>query len=290
MTTEDSKKIALVTGGNAGIGFETCRGLLDAGFHVILCARTQSKADDAIAALLEQAPSGSTAEALILDLASLESVRTAANAFVQTGRTLSVCVLNAGIMALPWRQTVDGFEQQWQVNVLGHFLLCRLLLPTMAEADGRVVHLSSGAHRRHPGPIDYERLGAEHRSDEQYDRWVAYGRSKLANILFSNELARRLQEMGAKITSNALHPGLVATNLLANAGNDPSRGVPVADGARTSIYLATSPDVAGKTGGYYIRSAPVGADGARTEISLSVEAGKSFWAAACADLGLSEAL
>ena len=117
-------------------------GLLDAGFHVILAARNQAKADTAIADLQRQRRLG-TAEPLILDLASLDSVRQA-TAFIASGRTLSVCVLNAGIMALPWTQTVDGFEQQWQVNVLGHFLLCRALLPAMNDESGRVVHLRLG--------------------------------------------------------------------------------------------------------------------------------------------------
>ena len=288
MSAEQTKKIALVTGGNAGIGLATCRGLLEAGFHVLVGARTAEKADAAIADLLATAPDGSTAEALIFDLASLDSVRRAAEAFLGTERTLSVCVLNAGIMALPWHRTEDGFEQQWQVNVLGHFLFLRRLLPTMEEGAGRVVHLSSRAHRRHPDPIDYERLAEEHRSEMNYDRWLAYGRSKLANILFSNELARRLNERGVAITSNAVHPGLVATQLLTNAGGSLGRGVPVAEGARTSIHVATSPELEGQSGGYYVRSALVDADGDRTEISLSEEEGRRFWQAACGDLNLSE--
>lgn len=290
MIEQENKRLALVTGGNSGIGLETCRGLLEANFHVILAARSQSKADTAIADLLATAPAGSTAEPLILDLASLDSVRRAADSFLESERTLSVCVLNAGIMALPWQRTEDGFEQQWQVNVLGHFSLCRALLPTMNDRTGRVVHLSSRAHRRHPEPIDYKHLSQEHLSDQNYDRWLAYGRSKLANILFSNELARRLDERGIAITSNAVHPGLVATNLLTNAGGSLGRGVPVAEGARTSIYVATSSELAGKSGGYYVRSAPVDADGDRTEVSLSEEEGKRFWRAACEDLNLSQEL
>ena len=225
-----------------------------------------------------------------MDLASLDSVRGAADRFLESKRTLSVCVLNAGIMALPWHKTEDGFEQQWQVNVLGHFLLCRMLLPSINDETGRVVHLSSRAHRRHPDPIDYSRLAQEHQSDEDYDRWLAYGRTKLANILFSNELARRLAERGLKITSNAVHPGLVATNLLTNAGTDRERGIPVAEGARTSLFLSTSPEVIGKSGGYYVRSARVDADGDRTETSLSEEEGRRFWRSACSDLALAEEL
>ena len=290
MSRHEDKRLALVTGGNTGIGLETCRGLLEAGFHVVLAARSQAKADAAIADLLATAPAGSTTESLLLDLASLDSVRRAADSFLESERSLSVCVLNAGIMALPWHRTEDGFEQQWQVNVLGHFLFLRTLLPTIEEGAGRVVHLSSRAHRRHPDPIDYQRLAQEHRSEENYDRWLAYGRSKLANILFSNELARRLDERGVAITSNAVHPGLVATKLLTNAGGSLGRGVPVAEGARTSIHVATSPELEGQSGGYYVRSARVDADGDRTEVSLSEEEGRRFWQAACGDLNLSEEL
>ena len=110
-------------------------------------------------------------------------------------------------MALPWHRTVDGFEQQWQVNVLGHVLLCRTLLPSMNDENGRVIHLSSRAHLRHPDPIDYDRLAQEHRSGQNYDRWLAYGRSKLANILFSNELARRVAERGLKISNAVTRSG-----------------------------------------------------------------------------------
>ena len=123
-SSTESTRVALVTGGNAGIGFKTCKGLLHAGFHVVLCARSAEKGERAVARLLEAAPVGSSAELLLLDLSSLDSVRQAAASFIQSGRRLSVCVLNAGIMALPWHRTVDGFEQQWQVNVLGHVLLC----------------------------------------------------------------------------------------------------------------------------------------------------------------------
>lgn len=293
MNAKPEKPIALVTGGNTGIGFETCKGLLHAGFHVIVCARSAEKGDAAIASLLEDSPAGSSAESLTLDLASLDSIRTAASMFLESKRELHVCVLNAGIMALPWKTTIDGYEQQWQVNVLGHFLLCRLLLPAIVaagEPSGRVVHVSSGAHRRHPQPIDYGALAAEHKSDENFDRWIAYGRSKLANILFSNELARRLREIDSPVTSNALHPGLVATNLITNAGGDRERGIPAAEGARTSLYLSTSPEVQGISGGYYFKNEPVSAEGARTEISMSEEAGKQLWAAACRELSLSEEL
>ena len=246
MATNDKKDvrtrpIALVTGGNAGIGFETCKGLLRAGFHVVVCARSKDKADKAIASLLEDGPEGSTAESLVLDLASLESVSEAANTFLATKRPLHVCVLNAGIMALPWHKTADGFEQQWQVNVLGHFLFCRLLLPAITAAKGptgRIVHVASGAHRLHSEEVDYELLAAEHESEEGFDLWKAYGRSKLANILLSNELARRLKAAGAAVTTNTLHPGNVNTALWSKAGRNraarPSSSSPTKSTAGTS--------------------------------------------------------
>ena len=137
---------------------------------------------------------------------------------------------------------------------------------------------------------DYERLRLEHICVENYDRWVAYGRSKLANILFSNELARRLDSLSLPVTRNALHPGLVATNLLANANAFKNQGITPAEGTLTSIYLATSPEVAGQSGGYYQRLKPVLPGGDRTEISASLVEGQRLWTAACNELGLSEEL
>ncbi len=199
MTSDQARPISLVTGGNTGIGFETCKGLLGAGFHVVVTARSKEKADEAVAALLKDGPADGTAEALVLDLGSLASVQDAAGEFLETESALNVCVLNAGVMALPWSTTGDGFEQQWQVNVLGHFLFCRLLLPAISKARnpiGRIVWVASGAHRLHPEKVDYQSLPREHESSDGYDQWRAYGRSKLANILLSNELARRLNAAG----------------------------------------------------------------------------------------------
>ena len=312
MSTDERNEItgpiALVTGGNAGIGLETCKGLLNEGFHVVVCARSKEKADEAVANLLRGGPQGSTVEPLVLDLASLDSVRRAAGALLQTNRTLNVCVLNAGIMALPWHKTGDGFEQQWQVNALGHFLFCRLLLPAInaaKEPTGRIVHVASGAHRLHPQEVDYELLNREHESADGYDQWLAYGRSKLANILLSNELARRLKIAGSKVTSNALHPGNVNTALWTKVGRNNESGIPVEEGALTPIYLATSAEVQGQSGGYYFMCKPVSAiyneekhkdedyitqSATRTEISLSDKKGETMWAVASKDVGLGEDL
>ena len=304
----NSRPIALVTGGNAGIGFETCKGLLEAGFHVIICARSEEKGNAAVDALLGGAPEHASAEALVLDLSSLDSVRAAADRFLASLRPLHVCVLNAGIMALPWRKTADGFEQQWQVNVLGHFLLCRLLLPALDAAQdppGRIVHVASGAHRLHPQEVDYALLAEEHRSADGYDQWRAYGRSKLANILLSNELAGRLEAESSTVTSNALHPGNVNTGLWSKAGRSNDSGITAREGARTTLYLALSQEVEGHTGGYFFRCQPVTRiyreeesaqegyvtkSAMRTEISTSEPEARRAWAVASEDVGLEESL
>lgn len=206
-------------------------------------------------------------------------------------------------MALPWQTTANGFEQQWQVNVLGHFLLCRLLLPVITD---RIIHVSSGAHRLHPESIDYDLLAKEHTTSEGFQEWKAYGRSKLANILFSNELARRLSTTGTStVTSNALHPGNVQTGLWAKLGRDNTTGISVQEGALTSIYLATSPKVKENTGGYCYLCKPVNTildkelhqgwnyiqqSGTRAEISMSEDEGKKFWTMASQQVDLTEEL
>lgn len=311
MTTKASdqeRPISLVTGGNTGIGFETCKGLLKEGCHVILTARSRRKANEAVAALLESGPVGSTAEALVLDLGSLASVRKAADEFLATRRPLNICVFNAGVMALPWTKTADGFEQQWQVNVLGHFLFCRLLLPAISESRspfGRIVWVASGAHRLHPEKVDYHALAREHESADGYDQWRAYGRSKLANILLSNELARRLKDVGSPVTSNALHPGNVNTALWSKAGRTNETGISAEQGAVSSIFLAASNEVEGCNGGYYFQCKPVttvfddalhkNADyiaksAMRAEVSLSDSEARAMWSVASNDVGLGEEL
>lgn len=303
-SNDHERPISLVTGGNTGIGFETCKGLLRAGFHVVVTARSREKADEAVAALLEDGPAGGTAEALVLDLGALSSVREAAGEFLATGRPLNACVLNAGVMALPWSKTGDGFEQQWQVNVLGHFLFCRLLLPALSKARdpaGRMVWVASGAHRLHPENVDYRSLAQEHESADGYDQWRAYGRSKLANILLSNELARRLKEIGSHVTSNALHPGNVNTALWSKAGRSNETGISPEEGAKTAIFLATSRNVDGQSGGYYFQCKPVttvyddalhkdanyvAKSAMRSEVSLSQDEAKQMWSVASEDVGL----
>jgi protochlorophyllide reductase len=200
-------RTALVTGANAGLGKEVARGLSAAGATVVLGCRNVAKAEQA-AAELRSAGSGGPIEILELDLADLASVRAAAARFVAGGRPLDLLVNNAGLMALDQSQTADGFEMQFGVNHLGHFALTAELLPALAAAPAaRVVTVSSMGHRM--GKMAFDDL--MHASD--YDRWTPYFQSKLANLLFTSELQRRLTAAGHHTVAVAAHPGASHTDL-----------------------------------------------------------------------------
>jgi NAD(P)-dependent dehydrogenase (short-subunit alcohol dehydrogenase family) len=192
----------LITGGNSGVGFEAARILAGAGGEVILAVRDTAKGERAAAEI----PGG--AEVRRLDLASLDSVREFAG---DTRQPFEVLINNAGVMAVPLSRTVEGFEMQFGVNHLGHFALTNLLL---AKIGDRVVTVSSGAHRM--GRINLADLNWERR---RYLRWNAYSQSKLANLLFTLELERRLVTTGSRIRALAAHPGYAATNLQSHYGN-----------------------------------------------------------------------
>jgi NAD(P)-dependent dehydrogenase (short-subunit alcohol dehydrogenase family) len=191
-----SGRVVIVTGANSGIGLPTARALAEAGAHVVLAVRDTGKGEVA----LESIPG--VCEVRRLDLADLASVREFADAWQGD---IDVLVNNAGVMATPERRTTDGFELQIGTNHLGHFALTNLLLPHVTD---RVVTVSSGAHRG--GSIDLDDLNWRHRP---YRRWSAYQQSKLANLLFTLELERRLSIAGSSIRALAAHPGYAATNL-----------------------------------------------------------------------------
>jgi NAD(P)-dependent dehydrogenase (short-subunit alcohol dehydrogenase family) len=191
----------LITGGNSGIGFEAARMLARAGANVILAVRDQAKGERAAAEI-------PGARVRMLDLASLDSVRAFA---ADTTDPFDVLVNNAGVMAVPFGRTIDGFETQFGVNHLGPFALTNLLLPKIGD---RVVTVSSGAHRM--GRIDPTDLNWERR---RYHRWHAYSQSKLANLLFTLELDRRLRAAGSPVQALAAHPGYSATNLQSHYAN-----------------------------------------------------------------------
>ncbi|KAL9075259.1 MAG: hypothetical protein Q9157_004050 [Trypethelium eluteriae] len=251
-------KVILVTGGNTGLGKET---ILQLAKHdpanIFLAARTQSKAEAAIADIQEQVPSAKITY-LPLDLASFPSISQAAQTFQTQSDRLDILIHNAGIMAVPYALTPQNHEIQFGTNHLGHFLLTRLLLPTLLATSPtpRVIAVSSIAHGLAPPPgIIYsaEQL-------ESYGAWRRYGQSKLANILFARELARRYPE---QLTAAAVHPGIIETELYASqkTTNVVVRQIvkvlgktPVfltkEDGALNQLWAATMEGV--KSGAYYI--------------------------------------
>lgn len=252
-------KTVLVTGGNTGIGRHTVLELARMGARVVFTSRNVRKGDVARAEIREAANT-KLVDCLELDLASFASIEKFAKQFLAKYDRLDVLVLNAGLMLDRRCTTADGFESTFGVNHLGHFRLTQLLREhVVASAPARIVVVASGVHKNVPG-LDFDDLMCE----RSYAKsgLEAYSRSKLANILFANELARQLE--GTNVTVNSLHPGAVRTEF--GGGGDikgpllrfgfmlgrpfmlsPERG------AQTSIYLASSPDVEGKTGGYYHR-------------------------------------
>jgi NAD(P)-dependent dehydrogenase (short-subunit alcohol dehydrogenase family) len=204
-----SGKTIVVTGGNSGIGYEAALEFARRRAEVILACRDLGKARTA-AAQITASSSGAKVSVMELDLANLASVRGFSEAFHLEHPALHVLVNNAGVMAIPYRQTADGFEMQFGTNHLGHFALTGLLLDRIVATEGaRVVNVSSGAHRM--GSIHFDDLQWKH----NYRKWRAYGQSKLANLLFTFELQRRADAAAKKLLSVACHPGYAATNLQA---------------------------------------------------------------------------
>lgn len=204
----------VVTGANGGLGREIVRQLARRGATVIPTSRDPQKGADARADVLQDVPDADL-EVDHLDLGSLASVRAFAER-VAAGGGLDGLVANAGVMALPHRRTEDGFETQFGVNHLGHFALTGLLLPALLKRPGaRVVSVTSGAAFR--ASIDFD----DPMGEQSYDRWRAYGQSKLANLAFALGLARRLAAAGADASAHAAHPGLVLTDLQRNVVRDP---------------------------------------------------------------------
>jgi len=248
-------KVVLITGANSGIGFEASVKIASMGAHVVMVARDRRRGDDALVAV--KARSGSdTVSLLLCDMASMAGVRALAQDVLARHPRLDVLVNNAGSVKTSREVTEDGLEWTFAANYLGHFLLTNLLLDRLREsAPARVVNVSSDGHRR--GTIEFENLQFERGG---FSTLTAYARSKLAQVLFTRELARRLEQTG--VTVNALHPGAVATGIWAKAAAPWYVRAPIAvakvlfmrtpsQGGDRIVYLATSPDVEGLTGGYY---------------------------------------
>jgi NAD(P)-dependent dehydrogenase (short-subunit alcohol dehydrogenase family) len=254
---DQTGRTALVTGANAGLGFETALALAGAGASVVLAARNPAKGADALARILAEQPKADVRLEL-LDLASLANVADFAGRVAALHPRLDILVNNAGLMSPPGRaQTQDGFELQLGVNYLSHFALTARLSPLLRQAPApRVVNLSSGLH--HVGQIDFDDLQWERR----YRPVAAYARSKLAMLMFAFELQRRSDAGGWGMMSNAAHPGYARTDLVANGPGrealssrigaaliEPWASQTAAEGALPILFAATSPDAAG--GAYY---------------------------------------
>ena len=247
---DQSGRVAVVTGANSGLGLVTARELARAGATVILACRNTTKGEQAIDQVRAAVP-GADVTLEALDLAALHSVRDFATGIASERDHLDLLVNNAGVMAPPRRTTKDGFESQFGTNHLGHFALTgRLMATLLAASEPRVVTLSSGAHRM--GTINFDDLQRERR----YNNWLAYGQSKLANLIFAFELQRRASAAGTNLLSLAAHPGYSATNLqfagpaafyekafMAVANKVYAQSADM--GALPTLYAATMPDVPG---------------------------------------------
>jgi NAD(P)-dependent dehydrogenase (short-subunit alcohol dehydrogenase family) len=244
-------RTAVVTGANSGIGYAAARELARRGAHVVLACRSEQRGAAALERMSAEVPDGSL-ELIRLDLGDLGSVREFAAAYARARDRLDLLVNNAGVMAVAEGRTADGFETQFGTNHLGHFALTGLLLPMLLATPGaRVVTVSSFMHLR--ANIDIDDLNTE----RSYGRWLAYGRSKTANLLFTHELARRLAANGSEVVAAAAHPGYASTNLqTAGPSAEGRKGVErfmrvgnrffaqsPEGGALPTLYAATAPAV-----------------------------------------------
>jgi NAD(P)-dependent dehydrogenase (short-subunit alcohol dehydrogenase family) len=248
-------KTIIITGGNSGIGFEAARELTRRGAEVIIASRNPSKAEKAID-IIEQEIPGSKLKLIILDLASLDSVRKFSEVFMESHDKLDILLNNAGIMLVPYSLTEDGFENTFGTNHLGHFALTGLLMDVINNTpDARVVTVASNAH--YGGEMDFDNLMFQ--ENLGYTPMKAYSRSKLANLLFTYELQRRFQEQGINAQAMAAHPGISATGLADHLFFNRISGLiqPMmkllfqssAMGALPSLRAAVDPDAKG--GDYY---------------------------------------
>jgi NAD(P)-dependent dehydrogenase (short-subunit alcohol dehydrogenase family) len=254
-------RTVVVTGGNSGIGLETAAALAGMGARVIVTARNADKGRAAVADIVQRLGGHAQVQLVVFDLADLSSVRRGADEILEQAPRLDVLVNNAGIVLSERRETVDGLEATFATNHLGPFLLTNLLLDRLREsAPSRIVNVASTAHNAARKGMPFDDL----QSTGRYRGMRVYGESKLANILFTLELARRLE--GSGVTANSLHPGTVRTGYGADgdARGFLAVGLKISQpfflsplkGARTSIYLASSPEVEGVSGEYFVKCKP----------------------------------
>jgi NAD(P)-dependent dehydrogenase (short-subunit alcohol dehydrogenase family) len=279
-------RLAIVTGANSGIGYQTARYLSRVGATVILACRNREKGEAARAKIVLDNPTAKV-EVRVLDVADLDSVRRFATEFLSEGSGLDLLINNAGVMAIPERRTTpQGFEMQFGTNHLGHFALTGLLLPALLrQPNSRVVTVASIAHKG--GKLNFDDLNAE----RGYDPRGAYQQSKLANLVFGLELDRRLRARSARTASVIAHPGVAVTNIVSNGMGTGLKGrlvnallsfVAQSDdrGSWPLLYAATSPEAHG--GGYYGPDGIAEVKGSPVEVkpkphALDPAAGKRLW-------------
>ena len=270
-------KTVVITGGNSGIGRETARVLAGAGAKVVITARDKARGESAVSAL-RSANQGGQIELVVFDLGDLGSVRSGAEQILAICDRIDVLVNNAGVVLSDRLESADGYEATLAINHLGPFLLTKLLLDRLEQsAPARIVNVASTADKGARHGLDFDDLQATKR----YHGMQVYSRSKLANIYFTTELARRLQ--GTGVTANCLHPGTVRTSYGRDGDSSGflALGLKIGapfflspeKGARTSVFLASSPEVAGVSGKYFVKCKPrVPSKAARDD-----EAAKRLW-------------
>lgn len=275
-TAEMTGKTCMVTGATGGIGLASAVGLARLGARLVLVCRSLERGRVAAQRIREEAGSSAEIDLLEADLASQAAIRALAARYLASERPLHVLLNNAGVVMLKRNETPDGIETTFAVNHLAYFLLTNLLMDALKRsAPARIVCVASDAHRLAGGPLDFDDLEGRKR----YAAMRNYGMSKLANILFTREMARRLS--GTGVTINCLHPGMVSTGLGANNGllaralitllrpfsRSPRRG------AETSIFLCSDPTVAQVSGRYFVDSREAQPD----EVALDDDAGRRLW-------------
>jgi NAD(P)-dependent dehydrogenase (short-subunit alcohol dehydrogenase family) len=271
MNKED---IVLITGGNSGMGKATAIELAKQGAVVVIACRNKERGEKALLEIKAESNSENI-HLMLLNLADLNDIRRFVTEFKNKYGKLNILINNAGVILPGRHETVDGFELQFGVNHIGHFLLTNLLLDLIIKsAPSRIVNLASGAHKA--GKIYFEDVNLKN----NYNLIRAYAQSKLANILFTYELSERLK--GEEVTANCVHPGAVATQMGINRKTGfgtlittilkPFFQTP-AEGASTAIYLAASKDVEGVTGKYYYRKKPVSS----SKVSYNRNLAEKLW-------------
>jgi NAD(P)-dependent dehydrogenase (short-subunit alcohol dehydrogenase family) len=293
-----SGRTVFITGANSGLGQETARAMAARGAHVIMAGRDQGKLDESVAAIVAQHPKAQL-DTLTVDLTSLENIRAATSRARQRFAKIDLLINNAGVMATPFLHTHDGFEMQLGTNHLGHFALTGELFPLIERGHlKRIVNLSSRAH--HMAPLDFD---DPHFIRRAYDPWVSYGQSKTANVLFTVGLEARFAVLG--IQAFAVHPGGIQTNLGRHMTPEMMEALlkrvttsdsgfawkTIPQGAATSCWAATAPELEGK-GGVYCEDCHVAevddqsANGGVRSYALNTSYADQLWALSEAATGV----